>query len=269
MPFVQRVARAGRVAGWVASVALVTACGGSGPKGNEYVSYRGPTLVVEGTEFKREGSMEPSTLLVPGRIVVKPDSGQEDDALVLIERFGLTLEGRSSRGALLVNTPEGFEAQWATALLSQLGGRTAVERDSAHSPTAIETAAPASEGNAVAGEPVPDHEPSDDDVRRLVIELYEQIEDAGGFPMTVTATGKAVVIHSKVFSVQKESCRKEVRAKPGEWTCEAALMMAMCSGDCDPSREEPSSKGERIPVVWDAAKGEFGLAKYGAFATKP
>ena len=138
MHFVQRAACAGRVVGWMLCFALLTGCG-SGPKGNEYVDYAGTTLVVEGTEFKRESTMDPPGTFLPGRVVVQPDAENVDDALTLIERYGLTLEGRSSEGWLLVKAPDGFEMQWAAALQSQLGGRSFATIDSAQSPTPIVT----------------------------------------------------------------------------------------------------------------------------------
>lgn len=265
MPFVQRVARAGRVAAWVVSIALVTACGGGGPKGNDYVDYDGPTLVVEGTPYKRETSFDPPGTTLPGRVVVQLRDGHVDEVLALLERYGLTLEGRSAEGWLLLKTPERFEEQWARALSAQLGGRGITSVDSARSPTALATAEPAGDSDAVAGEPVPDHAPSADDVQRAFLEMYDRIEEAGGLPFTVTSSGKAIVIHAKIFDVRDESCEQTPRAKPGEWSCEAELMMAVCTGDCDPSSEERLPKAERISIRWDPAKGEFGLGNYGAF----
>ena len=254
MHFMKRVAGAGRRLGWFLSVALVAGCGGGGPQGNEYVEYDGPTLVVEGTAYKRENSMDP---VFAGRVLLQLDDRWVDKGLALIERYGLTLEGRSAEGWLLVKVPDRFETQWAAALQAPFGGRSVTALDGAQSPTAIATAAPASESES---EPVvPDHEPSADDVRRLVMQRYEGLEDAGGFPATVTASGKSIVIHAKVFDVRKESCRRVPQAKPGEWECEAALMMALCTGDCDPSMEEPLPKGERIGIRWDPVKGEFAL----------
>lgn len=258
MHLVQRAAVGGRVAAWVLCFALLTACGG-GPDGNEYVDYDGRTLVVEGTQFPRENTMDPPGTFLPGRIVVQPEAGKTDDALALVARYGLALEGRSAEGWLLVKGPDGFEMQWAAALQAKLGGHSFATNDSAQSPTPI-VAAAAGVGDAPAAEgSIPDDEPTAADVRRLVIERYERLEQAGGLPMTMTATGQPLVLHTKVFEARKESCRRLPGAKPGEWECEAEAMMGMCNGDCDPSTEEPLPKGERLGIRWDPAQRGFAL----------
>lgn len=258
MHFVRRMPRGGRAAGWLLCVALLVGCG-SHPQGNEYVQYEGTALVVEGNTFAREATGDPPGTNLPGRVVVEPDNDNMDDALVLIERYGLPLEGRSREGWLLVKVPAGFELQWATALASQLGGRSTATTDSATAPTAVVPDVAESKSDPVAGAPVPDDEPSAADVRRLVMERYERLEDAGGLPVAMTATGQSAVLHSKVFDARKESCRRLPGAKPGEWECEAELMMGLCSGDCDPSAEEPLPKGERVGIRWDAAQRRFTL----------
>lgn len=259
MSFVQRMARAGRAGAWVLCAALLLVGCGGGPAGNEYVQYKGTVLVVEGNEFPRAATMDPPGADLPGRVVVQPDEQNRDDALVLIERYGLPLEGRSREGWLLVKVPAGFEMQWASAIASQLGGRSTATTDSARAPTAVvPDAAQAAPAEAASGD-VPDEEPSAEDVRRLSIEMYERLEKAGGLPVTMTATGTSAVLHAKVFDARKESCRRLPGAKPGEWECEAALMVGLCSGDCDPSAEEPLPKAERVPVRWDSAQGRFAL----------
>ena len=258
MHFIQRAACAGRAVGWILCFVLLAGCGG-GPDGNEYVGYTGTTLVVEGTEFKRESTMDPPGTYLPGRVVVQPDDENADDALALIGRYGLTLEGRSSEGWLVVKAPDGFEMQWAAALQAQLGGRSVATIDSAQSPTRVVAAAAKDEAAPVAEGPVPDHEPSAADVRRIAMERYERLEQAGGLPATMTATGQSMVIHSKVFDARKESCRRLPSARPGEWECEAELMMGLCTGNCDPSAEEPLPKGERVAIRWDSAQRRFTL----------
>jgi hypothetical protein len=131
--------------------------------------------------------------------------------------------------------------------------------DSAQSPTPIVAAAAGGGDARVAEGSIPDDEPTAADVRRLVIERYERLEQAGGLPMTMTATGQPLVLHAKVFEARKESCRRLPGAKPGEWECEAEAMMGMCNGDCDPSTEEPLPKGERLGIRWDPAQRGFAL----------
>lgn len=258
MHFVRRMACAGRAAGWVLCIALLAGCG-NGPQGNEHVQYKGTALVVEGNAFERETTLDPPGTDLPGRVVVQPDDDNVDDALVLIKRYGLALEGRSHEGWLLVKVPAGFEMQWAAAFTAELGGRSTATTDSAMSPTTV-VAAAAQVGSApVADALVPDEEPSAADVRRLSIERYERLEETGGLPATMTATGQSMVLHAKVFDARKESCRRLPGAKPGEWECEAELMMGLCAGDCDPSAEEPLPKGERVFIRWDPAQRRFAL----------
>jgi hypothetical protein len=149
--------------------------------------------------------------------------------------------------------------QWATALTAELGGRSTATTDSAMAPTSVVAAAAPGASAPVADAPVPDEEPSAADVRRLSIEKYERLEEAGGLPMTMTATGQSMVFHSKVFDARKESCHQLPGAKPGEWECEAELMMGLCTGDCDPSAEEPLPKGERVGIRWDPTQRRFAL----------
>lgn len=260
MHFVKRMTRLARVGGWALCAAVLLGGCGNGPEGNEYVQYKGTSLVVEGNAFAREATMDPPGIDLPGRVVVQPDDQNRDDALALIERYGLTLEGRSREGWLLVKVPAGFEMQWASAITSQLGGRSTATTDSAQAPTAVvPDMAQEARAQVASGGDVPDEEPSAGDVRRLSIEMYERLEKAGGLPVTMTATGKSVVLHGKVFDARKESCRRLPSAKPGEWECEAELMVGLCSGDCDPSTEEPLPKGERVPIRWDSAQRRFAL----------
>lgn len=192
--------------------------------------------------------------------MVQPDDQNMDDALALVEPYGLLLEGRSREGWLLVKVPAGFEMQWAAALTSQLGGQSTATLDSATAPTAVAPVVAEKGSTPVAdGALVPDEEPSAEDVRRLSIEMYERLENAGGLPVTVSASGQSMILHGKVFDAHKQSCRRLPGAKPGEWECEAELMMGLCSGDCDPSAEEPMPKGERVGIRWDSAQRRFTL----------
>lgn len=260
MHFVQRLTLVGRVGGWALCAVLLLGGCSNGPEGNEYVQYKGTSLVVEGNTFAREATLDPPGTNLPGRLVVQPDDQNMDNALALINRYGLTLEGRSREGWLLVKVPAGFEMQWAAAITSQLGGRSTATTDSAMAPTAVvPDVAQEARAQVASGGDVPDEEPSAEDVRRLSIEMYERLEKAGGLPVTMTATGKSTVLHGKVFDARKESCQRLPNAKPGEWECEAELMVGLCSGDCDPSAEEPLPKGERVYILWDATQHRFTL----------
>ena len=59
MQTVARSVRIGRVVGVVLCVAWLVGCGGGGPEGNDYVEYDGTTLIVEGTPYPREATLDP------------------------------------------------------------------------------------------------------------------------------------------------------------------------------------------------------------------
>jgi len=244
----------GRVAVLAACISLAAACGEHGPAGNEFVEYDDGVLIVEGQSFEREPSFDDKAFPeLPGRTVVQPKPGSEPEALEFVRRYGLSLEGRSREGWLLVKVPDGYEQQWASAFTMASTGRIHATTDRKGSPTPIATPAPSADQAAEAGPgaAVPSEEPSDADVRRLAIELYERIERAGGFPATATATGQPLLIRSKIFDAQKQSCKQLPKARPGEWECVASLRVGMCNGDCDPAMEEPLQKAERIRIRWD------------------
>lgn len=256
MQSITRNVRVVRAVGGLLWLALLAGCGGGGPEGNAYVDYDGTTLVVEGTPYQREATLDPPGLDLPGRVVVQPEHGKDDEALALVARYGLTLEGRSAEGWLLVKGPPGFEMQWASAIQQQLGGRSFATTDSASAPTAIVLAA---ETTPAAGEPVPAEEPSAADVRRALFDQYARLEEAGGMSATMTATGQSLLIRAKLFDATKRSCRQLPSAKPGEWECEADTMMGLCNGDCDPADEEPLPHAERVYLRWDPAQGRYVL----------
>lgn len=241
---------------WVALLILLAGCGND-PAGNAHVEYDGRMLVVEGAAYQREPTFDPPGTDLPGRVVVQPGEEKSDEALALVERYGLELEGRSTEGWLLVKVPRGYEMQWATAFTMQLGAPSSATTDSAQSPTPVAVAPARKAELSVDAMPVPGEEPSEADVRRIITQQYELISDAGGLPVTMTATGQSMVLRGKVFEARKESCQKLPAAKPGEWECSADLMVGLCSGDCDPSLEEPLPKGERVRIHWNAEQGRF------------
>jgi hypothetical protein len=256
MHWLSRNARNRRACVWVGVLMLLAGCGND-PAGNAHVEYDGQTLVVDGTAYEREATFDSPGIDLPGRVVVQHVEEKTDDALALVERYGLVLEGRSSEGWLLVKVPSGYEMQWATAFTMHLGAPSSATTDSAQSPTPVAVAAPQNVDVAADATPVPDGEPSEADVRRIITENYELIDKAGGLPVTATATGQSLVLRGKVFEARKESCRKLPGARPGEWECSANLMVGLCSGDCDPSMEEPSPKGERVRIRWNPEQGRF------------
>lgn len=243
---------------WKAAVVLalarsVVACGDADPPGNAFVDYDGRTLVVDGREYRREPPLDYP--LVTGRTVVLPRPDGVADALQTIERYGLTVEGRSKEGWLLVHVPAGYEEQWAVALTMFQADRFSATTDprSSATPIAAQVTAP------VAGIPAPKEEPSEADVRRIAIEEYERLEQAGGLPLTMTATGKSFVLHAKVFDARTQSCERLQHITPAQWECTAELLMSICTGDCNPTFEPSNWKAERVRIKWDPAVGSWTL----------
>lgn len=241
-----------RWAALLVAVSLLAACGKTVPPGNTFVTYDDEVLHVDGREYRRE---QPSDYpILPGRVVVQPRKGEEPARLAMewVHRYGLDVVGRSAEGWLLLKVPVGYEEQWASVFSMTNPAQVSATTDPASSPTPL-APPPTAPTAPPPGVPVPAGEPSADDVRRLVFERYQRIEDAGGLPMTMTATGQPLLIHTKVFDARKESCHRPPHAEPGVWECEAQAQMALCNGDCDPALEEPLPKGERIGVRWDPA----------------
>lgn len=257
-PGMERLGRTGRAA-ILAACVIATTARGSDPAGNEHVEYSGGVLRVERAAFEPEPSPDDKAYAVPGRTILQPLRGgdaaaNEARALDLVQRCGLSLQGRSQEGWLLVKVPPGYERQWAAASTTAGGGRMHATTDTVSSPTPV-----APHAAAPAAAPVPTGEPGAADVERLAIEPYARIDEAGGLPLTVTATGQSFVVDAKLFEARKTDCTKLPLSKPGQWECTAALMVGSCKNDCDPALEEPLSHNERIRVRVDAAANRFAL----------
>ncbi len=232
-----------RVAVLATCISLAAACGKHDPAGNEFVEYDDGVLIVEGQSFEREPSFDDKTFPeLPGRTVVQPKPGNEPEALEFVRRYGLSLEGRSQEGWLLVKVPDGYEQQWASAFTRASTGRIHATTDTRASPTPIATLEPSADQAAQAGPgaAVPSGEPSDADVRRLAVELYARIERAGGFPATATATGQQLLIRSKIFDAQSSrasNCRKPDPASGSAsrhyaWACATATATLPWKNPC-------------------------------------
>lgn len=102
------------------------------------------------------------------------------------------------------------------------------------------------------GVPAPAEEPSAETVRRLAFEEYAAIEKAGGLPITVTATGKSMVLHPRLYEARKDSCRRLPQALPWEYECHLTIQLSLA-----PDGGDPSWQGERLFVKWDTLKGEW------------
>ncbi|MEQ1517237.1 MAG: hypothetical protein ABL931_12195, partial [Usitatibacteraceae bacterium] len=53
-----------------------------------------------------------------------------------------------------------------------------------------------------------DEEPPESALRELMFRRYALLEERGGLPVTVTATGKTGTLRSKLYEVRKDSCKK-------------------------------------------------------------
>lgn len=106
---------------------------------------------------------------------------------------------------------------------------------------------------AVALTPPPG-EPSEAVLRALEFQRYAAIEKAGGLPVTITATGRQLVLKPKLYSVRKESCRPTPQAPAGWYECSLTIRLSLAADGSDPSEQ-----GERIGVKWDGKKAEWVL----------
>lgn len=149
---------------------LLVGCGPSDPPGNAAVDYDGGVLRVDGREFRREPNPDEEAYpTLPGRVVVQPRPQHDAESLALalewVKRYGLSVEGRSREGWLLVKVPDGYEQQWAAAFSTINPAQMSATTDSKMSPTPIapyvapsgasSSAAPSLDGRtARAGRPV-------------------------------------------------------------------------------------------------------------------
>ena len=98
--------------------------------------------------------------------------------------------------------------------------------------------------------PVPAEEPSDSVLRQLMFEQYAQIEDAGGLPLTATASNTNFILRVKLYDARKESCAPAPQARAGTYNCSMTIKLAIAANK-DPANARPYEKSERISVKWD------------------
>ena len=104
--------------------------------------------------------------------------------------------------------------------------------------------------------PAPDAEPSEAVLRKLVFQQYDEIEKAGGLPLTVSASGKSFTLRIKLYDVRKESCKPSPQSPKGSYECDL-LLLSSWSTDGGVHFDEPSEKGARFGVKWDDKAGEW------------
>lgn len=104
----------------------------------------------------------------------------------------------------------------------------------------------------------PPGEPPEDVLLRFQAQEYEEINRAGGMKVTVSASGRQLVLKPKLHSGRKDSCRTVPNEPAGSYECGLDLMVTLREDD-----REPGQHGERQFVHWDGAAGEWrrGLAR--------
>jgi len=99
-----------------------------------------------------------------------------------------------------------------------------------------------------------DEEPPESALRELMFRRYALLEEHGGLPVTVTATGQSGTLRSKLYEVRKEQCKKrQHQTDPsGLYVCDVNLMVTVW---WDGRREDrdPSPKAEGMSVIKDAS----------------
>ena len=95
-----------------------------------------------------------------------------------------------------------------------------------------------------------DEEPSEQVLRDLMFRQYEALNERGGLPATVTATGKSGNIRTRLYEVRKGECTQKPVDPPGMYECGVNLMATIWwEGQREPTK--PLSDAKRISVIRD------------------
>ena len=140
-------------------------------------------------------------------------------------------------------------------LFTTLAAALALSACGGSSPSASEDGQVSEDAQASepAGEPVPAEEPSESDIVAVLEHQYDQINAAGGMPVTATASGTSTVLKPKIWEAHKdEPCRSRPQSDPGEYECSLNLMVTFREGD-----DVPGEHAERVFVSWDEVEGEW------------
>ena len=143
------------------------------------------------------------------------------------------------------------ETLLATALLASMTALAACGRK-APEPVPAPKPAKAAEGQA-APERGSFEEPPEEVLKAFMFKAYGKMDDAGGLPVTVTATGKSGKLRAKLFEVRKTGCKRvdiPSVAPPGKFECTVNLQVKMWwDGQREPSK--PGNDNKRIDVIQD------------------
>jgi hypothetical protein len=95
-------------------------------------------------------------------------------------------------------------------------------------------------------------EPPEDVLIAIQMAEYEQINKAGGMPVTVTASGGSAVLKPKIWSAKKDAPCRAMPRHVDTFECSLNMMVTLREGD-----NEPGKHAERLYVQWDGTKGEW------------
>lgn len=100
---------------------------------------------------------------------------------------------------------------------------------------------PGADSSLASDSSATEDEPPDEVVERLQFEEYAEIEKAGGLPVQITATGQNLVLHPKLYSARKDSCRRLHQNIGGGYECHLTITLSL-----DPDGRDPSQQGSRM-----------------------
>jgi hypothetical protein len=95
-------------------------------------------------------------------------------------------------------------------------------------------------------------EPPESVLIEVITAQYDAIRKQGGANVTVTASGRSLVLMPRVHSAKKNNCRPVPQRPEGEFECSLDMMVTMREGD-----RTPGQHAERVNVYWDFEAGEW------------
>lgn len=111
----------------------------------------------------------------------------------------------------------------------------------------------AATGKAVAAAiPIPNEEPSEDVLRKLMFEQYEALGKVKDLRIVHPSSGQSAPIHPKLHKALKEYCNPTPYIQPGTYECHMRIWITLTPGD-----RNPGEQGARIGVKWDSRQGKW------------
>jgi rare lipoprotein A (peptidoglycan hydrolase) len=99
----------------------------------------------------------------------------------------------------------------------------------------------------------PKEEPSEEVLRKLEFQVYDELEKAGGLAMKIQTSEQqatAVPIKAKLYEVHKDKCSPSPIGDGSWYECDLTIKLSLNGGT-------PGVQGGRIGVKWDSTKGEW------------